>query len=195
MVSATSLNRQVIWDGSVRCFVAAGNGSCWSIKPFWGRVWCLRCVNWSLVIVGLSSKTIIQVYQRLAQGWVLECPWVAISASGFKSHWKSLTGFETSGGSTESTKCQWAGSFSHEQWAKSPIERCRDPLNTCQKHLLAVIKGKGCSAKYWLLGLNSFANGHLYRFNLVLKIIQMCIYRLFAEALVWCHSVLLTSVL
>lgn len=114
----------------------------WSTRPFWQRVWCLQHVNWSLDFPARQwSQAYIQVYQNMFQGSGTECPWVAVSASRFKSHWKSLMGFETSGGSTGSTKCQWAGSFSHEQWAKSPIERCQDPLNTCQKHLFGGYKG------------------------------------------------------
>jgi len=56
---------------------------------FWSKLGCFYCENWSLMIIGLSSRTMIliymQIYQRLAQ--------VTPAVSSFTSLWKYVFKF------------------------------------------------------------------------------------------------------
>lgn len=110
--------------------------------------------SWTLVIIGLYSKTMIpstfQVNQSLVKESVLEWSSQSPDLNPIENLCWDL---KKAVGAQKPSNLNELEAFAWEEWAKVPRERCQKLVSTYWNRLLEVIEAKGCSNQVLRLGV------------------------------------------
>ncbi len=130
-------------------------------RPFWSKICCP--LSESLVSVaghGSSNRIMTQNTQlktptngRTKHWTILKWPSVSPDLNPIEHLWKEL---KHAVWRRHTSNLRQLEQFSHEEWAKIPVDRCRSLIESYRNCLIAVIASKGCATKYLIFRVPSF---------------------------------------